>query len=283
VEIRERPALSYVPPFHTALGRSRAERSGPVSSPPTEAKEKPTTLSPNHDTELSARLGLLKMALTDCKFVWKNGKMVPWNEASIHISCHGLHYGTGVFEGVRCYETPSGPALFRLGTHMDRWFASARAYSIAWPYSRQDLAHAVLEVVRANQFSNCYIRPIAFFGSHTLAVNPMGCPTEVVILAWPCTGTDLAVTGIDACVSPWRKFSTYAFPARVKACGPYVNFVLATQDATRRGFSEALLLDDAGNVTEGPSENLFLVKRDRLFTNDPASGIRSRALSNTLI
>jgi branched-chain amino acid aminotransferase len=222
------------------------------------------------------QLGLLTMALNDCKFVWKNGKIVPWNAATIHISCHGLHYGTGVFEGMRCYETPSGPAVFRLGAHMDRWFASARIYGIAWPYSRHDLAQAVLEVLRVNQFGSCYIRPIAFYGSHTLAVNPKGCPTELAILAWPCAtymGTNALVTGIDVCISPWRKFSTHAIPARAKACGQYLNSVLATQDATTRGFTEALLLDDSGNITEGSGENLFLVRGNRLFTNDQASGI----------
>jgi len=225
---------------------------------------------------LTLRLGVLTMPLTDCKFVWRNGKIVPWQQATVHVSCHGLHYGTGVFEGVRCYDTPSGPAVFRLGTHLDRWFASARTYGMAWPYSRHDLARAVLEVIRANQFRECYIRPIAFYGSHTLGINPKGCPTELAILAWPWgtyMGADALVSGIDVCISAWRKFSSQAIPAGVKACGQYLNSVLAAQDAAARGFGEALLLDDAGNLAEGSGENLFVVRRNRLFTNDQKSPV----------
>jgi branched-chain amino acid aminotransferase len=226
------------------------------------------------------------MPLSDCKVIWKNGKIVPWQEATVHVSSHGLHYGTGVFEGIRCYDTPAGPAVFRLGAHMDRWFASARIYGLNWPYNRHDLAHAVLDVIRANQFRNCYIRPIAFFGSHTLGINPKGCPTELAILAWPWEtymGTTALVTGIDVCISPWRKFSTHAIPTRAKACGQYLNSVLATQDATTRGFGEALLLDDAGNLTEGPGENLFLVRGNRLLTNDQDSGILPGITRDTII
>jgi branched-chain amino acid aminotransferase len=213
----------------------------------------------------------VRVSLAECKFVWKNGAIVPWKEATLHVSCHGLHYGTGVFEGIRCYDTPSGPAVFRLGSHIDRWFASARVYGMAWPYSQHDLAHAVLDVIRANEFHDCYIRPIAFYGSHTLSINPKGCPVEFVIFAWPWgtyMGADAMVTGIDVCVSPWRKFSSQAIPARAKACGQYLNSVLAVQDAASRGFNEAILLDDAGNLAEGSWENLFLASRKRLFTND---------------
>jgi branched-chain amino acid aminotransferase len=211
------------------------------------------------------------MSLADCKFVWKNGKIVPWQEATVHVSCHGLHYGTGVFEGVRCYDTPSGPAVFRLGSHLDRWFASARTYGMAWPCSRHDLARAVLEVIRVNQFRDCHIRPIAFYGSHTLCINPKGCPTEIAILAWPqgtCMGDDVFASGTDVCISTWQKFSSQAIPARAKACGQYLNSVLAAQDAAARGFGKALLLDDAGNLAAGAAENLFVVRRNRLFTND---------------
>lgn len=214
------------------------------------------------------------MPLADCKFVWKNGKIVPWQQATVHVSCHGLHYGTGVFEGMRCYDTPSGPAVFRLGSHIDRWFASARAYGMVWPYSRHDLTRAVLEVIRVNQFRDCYIRPIAFYGSHTLRINPKGCPMEMAILAWPwgtCLTDDAFVSGIDVCISAWQKFSSQAIPAGAKACGQYLNSVLAAQDAAVRGFGGALLLDEAGNLTAGSGENLFVVRRDRLFTNDQRS------------
>jgi branched-chain amino acid aminotransferase len=226
------------------------------------------------------------MPLADCKFVWKNGKIVPWAEATFHVSSHGLHYGTGVFEGIRCYDTPSGPAVFRLGTHIDRCFTSARIYGLSWPYNRHDLSHAVLEVIRANHFRDCYIRPIAFYGSHTLRINPKGCSTEVAILAWPWEtylGANAPVSGIDVCISSWRKISTHAVPARAKACGQYVNSVLATQDAAARGFGEALLLDDAGDLTEGPAENLFLVRGNRLLTNDQGSSVLPGVTRDTVM
>jgi len=209
-------------------------------------------------------------------FVWKNGKIVPWQNATVHVSCHGLHYGTGVFEGIRCYNTPSGPALFRLGSHIDRWFLSAQTYGLCLPYSRQELMRASLELVRANGLSNCYIRPIAFLGSHTLALNPKGCPMETVILAWPwanAMGPDALVTGIDVCLSPWKRISSHALPSKAKACGQYLNSVLAIQDASRRDFAEAILLDEAGYVTEAAGENLFLVHNNRLITNDQESGV----------
>jgi branched-chain amino acid aminotransferase len=226
------------------------------------------------------------MPLTDCKFVWKNGKIIPWAEATVHVSCHGLHYGTGVFEGIRCYETPGGLAVFRLGAHIDRWFASARVYGLAWPYSRHDLAQAVLDVIRANQFRECYIRPIAFYGSHTLGINPKGCPTELAILAWPWQSymaPEALVSGVDVCISPWRKFSSLAIPAKAKACGQCLNSVLAVQDAVSRGFGEALLLDDDGNLTEGPGENLFLVRGNQLYTNDLRSAILPGITRDTIL
>ncbi len=226
------------------------------------------------------------MALSDCKLVWKNGKIVPWEQATFHVSCHGLHYGTGVFEGIRCYDTPAGPAVFRLDSHIERWFASARLYGMAWPYSRQDLTRAVLDVIRANEFRACYIRPMAFYGSHSLAIHPAGCPVELVILAWPCgtyLGADSRVAGIDVCLSSWRKFSMHAIPAKAKACGQYLNSVLALQDAVARGFTETLLLGDDGNLTEGSGENLFVVRRNRLLTNDQDSGVLLGITRDTII
>jgi branched-chain amino acid aminotransferase len=235
---------------------------------------------------LRLRSGSHTMPLTDCKFVWKNGGIVPWAEATVHVSSHGLHYGTGVFEGIRCYQTPGGPAVFRLGAHIDRWFASARVYGLAWPYSRHDLAHAVLEVIRANQFRECYIRPIAFYGSHSLGINPKGCPTELAILAWPWqsyVAPEALVSGVDVCISTWQKFNSQAIPAKAKACGQYLNSVLATQDAVSRGFAEALLLDDEGNLTEGPGENLFLVRGNQLHTNDLRSAILPGITRDTVL
>jgi branched-chain amino acid aminotransferase len=200
------------------------------------------------------------MPLTDCKFVWKNGAIVPWEQATVHVSSHALHYGTGVFEGVRCYETPRGPAVFRLGSHFDRWFRSAQVYGMEFSFTRQELGRAVLEVVRANGFHDCYIRPIAFYGTHSLSVDPRGCPIEIFILAWPWEpylGAEAAERGVDICVSPWRKFCSQAIPATAKATGQYLNSVLAVRDAVARGFREALLLEENGNIAEGSGEVLY--------------------------
>jgi branched-chain amino acid aminotransferase len=226
------------------------------------------------------------MALSDCRFVWKNGTIVPWAEATVHVSCHGLHYGTGVFEGIRCYETRTGPAVFRLGAHLDRWLASARVYGMLWPYALQDLERAVVQVIEANRFLNCYVRPIAFYGSQTLSVHPRGCPVEVMILAWPWDsylGNGAQERGIDVGTSPWRKLSSLAIPTAANACGQYLNSVLALQDALLRGFREALLLDDQEMVTEGSRENLFLVKDGRLVTNDERSSILIGVTRDTVL
>jgi branched-chain amino acid aminotransferase len=216
------------------------------------------------------------MPLTDCKFVWKNGAIVHWADATVHVSSHAVHYGTGVFEGIRCYETPHGPAVFRLGAHIDRWFRSAQVYGMEFPYSRQELGRAALQVIRANGFHDCYIRPIAFCGTHTLSVDPRGCPIEVAILAWPWAsylGPEAAREGIDICISPWRKFSSQAIPATAKATGQYLNSVLAIQDAVARGFREALLVGETGTIAEGSGENLFVVKDNCLYTNDEQSSV----------
>jgi branched-chain amino acid aminotransferase len=211
------------------------------------------------------------MPLSDCKWVWKNGELVPWADATIHVSAHGLHYGTGVFEGIRCYETPSGPAVFRLDAHIDRMFDSAQTYGIPIPYSREQLAEAALDVIAANGFSDCYIRPIATYGSANLGVNPRACPVEIAILAWPWgayLGAGALENGIHVTVSRWKKFSSLAMPATAKACGQYLNSMLAVQDAVKRGFDEALLVDEDGIIAEGSGENIFLVQGGTVLTND---------------
>ncbi len=211
------------------------------------------------------------MPLSDCKWVWKNGELVPWADATIHVSAHGLHYGTGVFEGIRCYNTANGPAVFRLDAHIDRMFESAQTYGIPIPYSREALARGALDVVAANGFSDCYVRPIATYGSANLGVNPGRCPVEVAILAWPWgayLGAGALENGIHVTVSRWKKFSSLAMPATAKACGQYLNSMLAVQDAVKRGFDEALLVDEDGVIAEGSGENIFLVQGRTVLTND---------------
>ena len=205
------------------------------------------------------------------KFVWKNGRIIPWEDATIHMSAHGLHYGTGVFEGIRCYNTVNGPAVFRLDAHLERMFESARTYGLPIPYSQQELTDATLEVINANGFSDCYLRPIATYGSGSLGVHPRNCPVDVAILAWPWgayLGAEALEKGIQVTVSRWKKFSSLAMPATAKACGQYLNSMLAVQDAVRRGFDEALLVDEEGIIAEGSGENFFMVQNGNVLTND---------------
>lgn len=216
------------------------------------------------------------MSFENVQYVWKNGCCIPWQEATVHVSAHALHYGSGVFEGIRCYDTSEGPAAFRLDSHLDRLYASAAAYRMEIPYSREELAQAVAEIVARNGFTNCYIRPICYRGTSSLGVHPRNCPMEVVVLAWPWgkyLGEESAETGARITVSPWRKFHSQMMPAVAKACGQYLNSILAVQDAAERGFDEALLLNVDGNIAEGSGENIFVVQDGKLLTNGEADSI----------
>jgi branched-chain amino acid aminotransferase len=214
------------------------------------------------------------MGFTPTETIWFNGKLVPWGEAKVHVLAHALQYGTGVFEGMRSYETADGPAIFRLDAHLERFFKSAELYDLAIPYSQDALAEASLEVVRANHLEASYLRPIAFFDAATLSVWTKECPVTVAIAALP-TGKYLANAdaGVRVTVSPVRKFDNSAIPAWAKACGQYINSARAVNDAQRRGFDEALLLNSQGLVAEGSGENLFLVKDGAIVTNDRDASI----------
>ena len=205
-----------------------------------------------------------------------NGGLVPWSRATTHVSAHALHYGSGVFEGMRCYETPDGAAVFRLDAHLDRLYSSAEIYGLEIPYTQAELSEAVCEVIRRNDFDSCYVRPICYFGSGSLNVHPRNCPVEVVILAWPWA-TYLGAAGLEqgvrVTVSPWRKFQSRMMPTTAKACGQYLNSMLAVRDAIDRGYAEALLLDSEGNLAEGSGENIFIVRDGQLLTNDDRHSI----------
>jgi branched-chain amino acid aminotransferase len=216
------------------------------------------------------------MGFENAQWVWRNGKCVPWQDATVHVSAHGLHYGSGVFEGIRCYETIHGPAVFRMDAHLERLYASAGAYQMKIPYAKEALVEAICETIQRNGFSGCYVRPICYLGSSSLGVHPGKCPVEVVILAWPWgayLGDHTKEKGARITVSPWRKFHSQMMPTGAKACGQYLNSMLAVQDATRRGFDEALLLNSDGNIAEGSGENIFLVRDDRLITNGSRDSI----------
>ena len=216
------------------------------------------------------------MTFDQTKWVWMNGEVVPWGDATVHVSAHTLHYGSGVFEGMRCYETEEGPAVFRMDAHLQRLFSSAEAYGIQIPYSKDELQDAVCEVIRCNGFTSCYVRPICYHGSANLAVHPRNCPVEVVILAWPWgayLGEDNIERGVRVTVASWTKFHSRMLPTTAKGCGGYLNSMLAAREAAAGGYDEALLLDESGNIAEGSGENLFIVQGDRLLTNDERSSI----------
>lgn len=216
------------------------------------------------------------MSFNDSKWVWMNGRAIPWQNATTHVSAHALHYGSGVFEGIRCYETTDGAAVFRLDAHLDRLYSSAEIYGITIPYTREELAGGVNEIVRLNNFRSCYVRPICYLGSGSLALHPGNNPVEVVILAWPWApylGVEGLKHGVRVTVSPWRKFQSRMMPTTAKACGQYLNSMLAVRDAVSRGYAEALLLDAEGHLAEGSGENLFIVRDGKLLTNDESHSI----------
>lgn len=214
------------------------------------------------------------MGFAKTEKIWFNGRLVDWDDAKVHVLAHGLHYGTGVFEGMRCYATAEGPAVFRLDAHLDRFFQSAELYELGIPYSQAALAEATLELIRANRLESAYLRPIAFFDAATLSVWTKECPVTVAIAGFP-TGAYLAdaAKGVRVTVSSIRKFDNSAIPAWGKACGQYINSVRAVQEAQRKGFDEALLLNSRGEVSEGSGENLFLVRDGAIITNDKDASI----------
>lgn len=210
------------------------------------------------------------MSFENIKWIWKNGEIIPWASATVHVSAHGLHYGSGIFEGIRCYETEAGPAIFRLREHLERFHASAAVYDFKIPYSVEELSEAICELISINEFRSCYVRPICFMGSASLGVFPRNCPVETAIMAWSWAtylGAEGLEKGIRVTISPWRKFHSSMMPTTAKACGQYLNSILAVSDAFSRGFDEALLLDMDGRLAEGSGENLFVIKDGKIYTN----------------
>lgn len=214
------------------------------------------------------------MGFTKTEKIWFNGRLVNWDDAQVHVLAHGLHYGSGVFEGMRCYPTADGPAVFRLDDHLARFFKSAELYELGIPYSKEALADATLELIRSTALDALYIRPIAYFDAATLSVWPKECPVGVAIACYPAS-TYLAGAdqGVRVTVSSIRKFDNAAIPAWGKACGQYINSMRAVQEAQRKGFDEALLLNSRGEVAEGSGENLFLVANGEIVTNDRDASI----------
>jgi branched-chain amino acid aminotransferase len=210
------------------------------------------------------------------KYIWANGKLVNWEDAKVHVMTHGLHYGTGVFEGIRSYQTPLGPAVFRLKDHLDRMDASARILRMQLPYSSEQLRSAVRELIKKNGLTDAYIRPIAFFGVSGIGVNPTGYPVDLFIAAFhfgAYLGEDGLKKGIRVGISSWRRISPASLATMGKICGHYVNSALAITEAKAAGYDEAILLNEENYVAEGSGENIFIVKDDVLKTPPLSAGI----------
>jgi branched-chain amino acid aminotransferase len=201
--------------------------------------------------------------------IWMNGELVDWADAKVHVGVHGLHYGTGVFEGIRCYETPKGPAVFRLVDHLQRLEDSARLLYMALPYSVEELRQASHELIAVNGLPECYLRPIAYYGYGQLGVSTRGNPVDVVLMSWPWgayLGDEGLRTGIRAKISSWQRVGPNVIPHVAKATGIYLNSMLAVTEAQRAGYDEAILLTAEGFVADGSGENVFVVKNGRIMT-----------------
>ena len=208
--------------------------------------------------------------------IWQNGELVAWEDAKVHVLTHGLHYGTGVFEGERAYETAQGPAIFRHREHLERLFKSAQLYYMPIPFTLEELRSATHELIAANGLTECYIRPIAFRGYGQMGLYPLDAPVEVSIAAWPWgayLGEESKQHGIRAKVSSWRRISGDALIPHAKASGQYLNSVLAKIEASKAGYQEAILLDSHGFVCEGSGENIYVVRDGRLLTPPQTASI----------
>ena len=222
----------------------------------------------------------------DVDTIWKNGEFLDWEDATTHVLTHALHYGTGVFEGLRSYDTERGPAIFRFEEHLDRLFDSAKMYDMDIDHSREEITEATLELLDRQDLASCYIRPIAYYGYDSLGVSPGDCPTDLVLAAWPWgtyLGEEALEEGVDVMVSSWRKHASSQVPTNVKTTGLYVNSMLAGEEARRNGYVEAIVLNKEGNVAEGPGENIFMVNDGEIYTTGLAQSILEGITRDTVI
>jgi branched-chain amino acid aminotransferase len=218
--------------------------------------------------------------------IWMNGELIDWADAKIHVGAHGLHYGAGVFEGIRCYETDQGPAIFRLREHLKRLDDSARLLHMQLPYSVDELYAACHELVAANGLAECYLRPLAFYGYGELGVNPGRNPVDVVVMSWPWgtyLGADGLERGVRVKVSSWKRVGPNTIPHVAKATGIYLNSMLAVMEVTLAGYDEAILLTDDGYIADGSGENVFVVKDGVISTPDLSASILPGITRETII
>lgn len=212
----------------------------------------------------------------NCHKIWRDGKFVNWEDATIHVMSHVVHYGSSIFEGIRCYATPQGPAIFRLSEHMKRFADSCRIYRMPLKYSVDEMTRACVETVTENGLPHCYLRPVALRGGQQMGIIPGNAPLEVFIIPWTWgryLGADALSDGVDVCVSSWRRAAPDTFPTMAKAGGTYLNSQLSVMEAKQNGYAEGIMLDSFGFVSEGTGENVFLVHNGKLITPTVASGI----------
>jgi branched-chain amino acid aminotransferase len=208
--------------------------------------------------------------------VWYNGKFIPWEKATIHVASHVVSYASSLFEGIRCYETPQGPAIFRLKEHADRLVNSCKIYRMEPSYSRQDLQQAMVELVRVNRAKHCYIRPLVFRGYGEVGVSPLKNPIDVYLLAWAWgkyLGTEALERGVDVCVSSWNRMAPNTLPPMAKSAANYMNAQLIKMEALTNGYVEGIALDPTGHISEGSGENIFLVREGKILTPPLASSV----------
>lgn len=216
------------------------------------------------------------MPINKVEKIWMNGTLVNWDEAKVHVLTHAMHYGSSWFEGLRCYETKRGSAIFRHEAHMQRLIDSAKMYRSIVPYSLKQLQDAVKETIRANHMKSCYIRPLAYRGYGEVGVFPLGCPVDVMIAVWDWgayLGSEAIDHGIDVCVSSWNRPAPNTLPTMSKAGGNYLNSQLIKMEAVADGYSEGIALDVAGYISEGSGENIFLVRDGVVYTPPLISAI----------
>ncbi len=226
------------------------------------------------------------MAFDESGKIWFNGNFVDWKDANLHVLSHVVHYGTSVFEGIRCYDTKKGPAVFRLREHVQRLINSGKIYRMEIPYSVDDLSQAIVKTIQINNLKTCYIRPVAFRGYGELGVYPMNCPVETVIAAWAWgkyLGEKAIEEGVDVGISSWRRMAPDTMPNMAKAGSNYMNSQLAKMESIINGYDEGIMLDYQGMVSEGSGENIFVVKDDILFTPPISSSLLSGLTRDAII
>jgi branched-chain amino acid aminotransferase len=226
------------------------------------------------------------MAINKMEYIWQNSRLVPWDAATLHVLSHVVHYGSSFFEGLRCYATPRGPAIFRLTPHMRRLIDSAKIYRTEIPYTLDELVAAVKETVRANKLQAGYIRPVVYRGYGAIGVDPRACPVEVAIatIEWGAyLGAEAMEQGVDVCVSSWNRFAPNTLPALAKAGGNYMNSQLIKLEALANGYAEGIALDSSGYISEGSGENLFVVRDGIVYTPPLSSSVLGGITRDTAI